>query len=243
MRFPLSSVLAVISLTLRVTAQAPIDLSFNTFTPSTYVDSTGLTDLVQWDGYSLFVKGQRLYVYSGEIHSEWTRLRNLVRMEIADVASLYCLLFNSLLPYFYNLPPRPALPPFRKLGPYLPPICPLPDVRMVNSALYPDLMQRIKGLGFNAISSYFFWGLHNPSPGVFDFDGWKSLEPFFRAANDAGLFVIARPGPWVVRATSCTSHHTSANEMDHSKGSFQLRVSQHGLQPSTSPSGLEIRPG
>ena len=72
------------------------------------------------------------------------------------------------------------------------------DVRMVNSALYPDIMQRIKALGFNAISSYFFWGLHNPSPGVFDFDGWKSLEPFFQAANDAGLFVIARPGPWVV---------------------------------------------
>ncbi len=44
-------------------------LPFNTFTPSTYLNSTGLTDDVQWDGYSLFVKGQRIYLYSGEIHS------------------------------------------------------------------------------------------------------------------------------------------------------------------------------
>ena len=68
----------------------------------------------------------------------------------------------------------------------------------MNPALYPDLMQRIKGLGFNAISSYYFWAFHNPSPGVLDFDGWKALEPFLEAANDAGLWVIARPGPWVV---------------------------------------------
>jgi len=72
------------------------------------------------------------------------------------------------------------------------------DFRNVNPALYPDLMQRIKGLGFNAISSYFFWAIHNPSPGVLDFEGWKDLEPFIQAAADAGIFVVARPGPWVV---------------------------------------------
>jgi len=44
-------------------------IEFNTFQPSTYLNSTGLTDDVQWDGYSLFVKGQRIYLYSGEIHS------------------------------------------------------------------------------------------------------------------------------------------------------------------------------
>ncbi len=45
-------------------------IPFDIFTPSTYLNSTGLTDAVQWDGYSLFVMGQRVYLWSGEIHSE-----------------------------------------------------------------------------------------------------------------------------------------------------------------------------
>ncbi|EJD38336.1 glycoside hydrolase family 35 protein [Auricularia subglabra TFB-10046 SS5] len=31
--------------------------------------SNGLTDLVQWDGYSLFVRGQRIFLWSGEFHT------------------------------------------------------------------------------------------------------------------------------------------------------------------------------
>ena len=73
-----------------VVAQAPIDLPFYTFTPSTYVNSTGLTDLVQWDGYSLFVKGQRIYVYSGEIHSKSSLFRSNLSSHIP------CILGSSL---------------------------------------------------------------------------------------------------------------------------------------------------
>lgn len=64
-------------------------------------------------------------------------------------------------------------------------------------------MQRIKALGFNAISMYTFWALHNPSPGVLDFDGWKGLDAFFQAANEAGLWVVARPGPYIVSDGGC----------------------------------------
>lgn len=46
------------------------DIDFNGFTPSTTVKSTGLTDSVQWDGYSLFVNSERALVFSGEIHRE-----------------------------------------------------------------------------------------------------------------------------------------------------------------------------
>lgn len=38
------------------------------FTPSTEIKSTNLTDMVQWDGYSLLVKGQRITLWSGEVH-------------------------------------------------------------------------------------------------------------------------------------------------------------------------------
>lgn len=65
-------------------------------------------------------------------------------------------------------------------------------------------MQKIKALGFNAVSFYTFWGLHNPSPGVLDFSGWKDLQPFIDAAQDSGLWLIARPGPYIVSSQSET---------------------------------------
>ncbi|KAL5524689.1 hypothetical protein ACEPAF_9834 [Sanghuangporus sanghuang] len=37
--------------------------------PQQLFSSNGLTDEVQWDQYSLIVKGQRLYLYSGEFHT------------------------------------------------------------------------------------------------------------------------------------------------------------------------------
>ena len=37
-------------------------------------------------------------------------------------------------------------------------------------------------------------GLVNPAPGVFDFDGYRSLDTFFKAAYNVGLWVILRPG-------------------------------------------------
>lgn len=145
-------------------AKARVDLTqieFNTFQPSTYLNSTGLTDDVQWDGYSLFVKGQRIYLYSGEIHSAFNPIPLDCRPREADVV-------DSV------------------------------DSRVPNPEFYLDLMQRLKAIGFNAISHYPLWGLINPSPGVFDLSGWKNIEPFLQAANDAGLFVVTRPGPYVV---------------------------------------------
>jgi len=59
-------------------------------------------------------------------------------------------------------------------------------------------MQKIKALGFNTVSFYTLWGLHNPSEGVLDFDGWKDLQPFIDAAKESGLWMIARPGPYIV---------------------------------------------
>jgi beta-galactosidase GanA len=59
-------------------------------------------------------------------------------------------------------------------------------------------MQKIKALGFNTVSFYTLWGLHNPSEGDLDFDGWKNLQPFIDAAKESGLWMIARPGPYIV---------------------------------------------
>ena len=49
----------------------------------------------------------------------------------------------------------------------------------------------------NTVSIYFFWSYHSASRGVYDFTSpAKDLQRLFDAAKDAGLYVIARPGPY-----------------------------------------------
>lgn len=37
-------------------------------------------------------------------------------------------------------------------------------------------------------------GATNPSPGVLDFEHWRSVRAIYEAAKLAGIFVILRPG-------------------------------------------------
>ncbi|KAJ6567229.1 glycoside hydrolase family 35 protein [Mycena vulgaris] len=104
----------------------------------------GLQDIVTWDEYSLIINGNRVNVFSGEVH-----------------------------PY-----------------------------RMPVQSLHLDVFQKIKSLGFNAISAYFFWGIHEPKRGEISFEGFRDLQPFFDAAMKAGLYVIARPGPYINAETT-----------------------------------------
>ncbi|KAH3022431.1 hypothetical protein KXV73_001301 [Aspergillus fumigatus] len=103
-----------------------------------------LQDLVTWDQHSLFVRGERLMIFSGEFH------------------------------------------PFR---------LPVPG-------LWFDVFQKIKSLGFNAVSFYTDWGLMEGNPGHVVTDGIWSLDEFFTAAREAGLYLIARPGPYINAETS-----------------------------------------
>ncbi|KAL6154697.1 hypothetical protein ACJQWK_00661 [Exserohilum turcicum] len=49
----------------------------------------------------------------------------------------------------------------------------------------------------NTVSIYFFWSYHSASRGTFDFTSpAKDVQRLFKAAQDAGLYVIARPGPY-----------------------------------------------
>jgi beta-galactosidase len=56
----------------------------------------------------------------------------------------------------------------------------------------------IKALGLNTVATYVFWNYHNPAPGVWDFEtGNHNLAEYIRTAQEEGLFVILRPGPYV----------------------------------------------
>lgn len=98
-----------------------------------------LQDVVTWDEHSLFIRGERVMILSGEIH------------------------------------------PFR---------IPVPS-------LYLDLFQKVKALGLNTVSFYADWALLEGKAGSFNADGIFDLQPFFDAATKAGVYLIARPGPYI----------------------------------------------
>ena len=60
-----------------------------------------------------------------------------------------------------------------------------------------DWLRKVRAMGLNTITVYVFWNLHETSPGVFDFSGQKDVAEFVREAQQEGLYVVLRPGPYV----------------------------------------------
>jgi len=59
-----------------------------------------------------------------------------------------------------------------------------------------DRLKKARAMGLNTISTYVFWNVHEPKPGVYDFTGQYDVAAFIRAAQEEGLYVILRPGPY-----------------------------------------------
>ncbi len=59
-----------------------------------------------------------------------------------------------------------------------------------------DRLKKARAMGLNTISTYVFWNVHEPKPGVYDFAGQYDVATFVRAAQQEGLYVILRPGPY-----------------------------------------------
>lgn len=49
-------------------------------------------------------------------------------------------------------------------------------------------------MGFNSVSFYVFWGILEPKRGEISFEGFRDLQPWFDAAKQAGVYLMARPG-------------------------------------------------
>jgi beta-galactosidase len=60
-----------------------------------------------------------------------------------------------------------------------------------------DRLRKARAMGLNTISTYVFWNLHEPQPGIYNFNGSLDLAAFIRTAQEEGLYVILRPGPYV----------------------------------------------
>jgi len=66
-------------------------------------------------------------------------------------------------------------------------------------------LQLVKDTGFNTLATYIPWLWHENSKGDFDFKGTthplRNLEFFLDLASDMGLWIIARPGPYIMAET------------------------------------------
>ncbi|KAL0558954.1 hypothetical protein IC582_003543 [Cucumis melo] len=64
-------------------------------------------------------------------------------------------------------------------------------------AMWPDLIQKAKDGGLDAIETYIFWDRHEPRRRKYDFSGHLNFIKFFQLVQDAGLYVVMRIGPYV----------------------------------------------
>lgn len=69
--------------------------------------------------------------------------------------------------------------------------------RLPVPGLWLDVFQMVKSMGFTGVSFYVDWSLVEGNPGHIITDGIWSLDEFFNAAHQAGIYLIARPGPYI----------------------------------------------
>ncbi len=69
--------------------------------------------------------------------------------------------------------------------------------RLPSPSAWRDVLEKMKAGGFNATSIYFDWDFHSSAPGVYDFTGIRDVDRLLDIAAEIGIYVIARPGPYI----------------------------------------------
>ena len=63
-------------------------------------------------------------------------------------------------------------------------------------AYWRHRLKMCKAMGLNTVCAYMFWNYHEMERGKFDFSGEKDVAEFCRLAQEEGLWVLLRPGPY-----------------------------------------------
>ncbi|KAJ6612295.1 glycoside hydrolase superfamily [Mycena sp. CBHHK59/15] len=87
--------------------------------------------------------------------------------------------------------------------------------RLPVPSLWPDILEKMKAAGLNAVSVYTHMGLINPSRGVVDFDSFRALQPLYDAAKAAGIWIVLRPGELETFFTEYINAETTAGGISH----------------------------
>lgn len=64
-------------------------------------------------------------------------------------------------------------------------------------AEWRDRLEKVKAAGYNCVDIYFPWNFHESAEGIWDFEGDKDAEAYLKLVAELGLWVIARPGPYI----------------------------------------------
>lgn len=62
--------------------------------------------------------------------------------------------------------------------------------------LWRHRIRMVRACGFNAVCAYMFWNNHERVRGEYDFAGENDVAEFCRVAQEEGMWVVLRPGPY-----------------------------------------------
>lgn len=62
---------------------------------------------------------------------------------------------------------------------------------------WKDRMIKMKAAGLNSLQTYIEWSSHEPELGIYTFSNNNDIFTFLRTAQEVGLLVILRPGPYI----------------------------------------------
>ena len=69
--------------------------------------------------------------------------------------------------------------------------------RLPSPSMWRDVIEKMKATGYNTVTLYIDWGYHSAKQGHYDFSGVRNIERALQMAQDEGMYVIIRPGPYV----------------------------------------------
>jgi len=67
----------------------------------------------------------------------------------------------------------------------------------IPSSQWSDRLLKLKRAFLNSLGAYMAWNWHEQKEGKFYFKGDRNLERWIQLAEDLGLYIIARPGPYI----------------------------------------------
>jgi len=67
----------------------------------------------------------------------------------------------------------------------------------VPKCYWRERLMQLAACGFNTVETYAPWNLHEKRRGEFDFSDMLDVKEFIRIADELGLLVIIRPGPYI----------------------------------------------
>ena len=69
--------------------------------------------------------------------------------------------------------------------------------RLPAPGLWRERLLKIQRAGYNTVDLYFPWSYHSPADGMYYFDDARDVDYLLSLCDEMGLFVIARPGPFI----------------------------------------------